>query len=1025
MAENFGASFSIDITQLKAGLAQANRLIRESESQFKAAAAGMDDWTKSQDGLEKKIKSLNDIAGIQEKKVEALKSEYNRLISEGLDPTSAKATDLRTKINNETAALEKSKAEIMKQQNALGQYRASIDDASSGSQTLTEKVKSQEKELQALKSQYANVAAEQGKSSSEAQDLAKQISDLSGDLKENKTKLDDASKAADDLDQSLTDAGDAAKEASDGGFTIMKGALANIASEAIMGAIGALKDLGAALVDVGKQAVENYADYEQLAGGVETLFGAGGQSVEEYAKSVGKSVEEAQGEYNKLMNAQDTVIQNANDAYKTAGLSANEYIETVTGFSASMVSSLGGDTEKAASLADQAIVDMADNANKMGTSIGDIQNAYQGFAKQNYTMLDNLKLGYGGTKEEMERLLADAEKLTGKKYDVSNFADITEAIHAVQEEMGIAGTTAKEATATISGSLGSMQSAWQNLLTGIATGENVGQLVENFVDGVLTAADNLIPVVEQVINTLADVIVELIDKLFPEVISLIQKNAPNIIKSLMKLIKEVAKALLDALPELVSTLADIIVEIVKALGEMLPEIVEKIVDVIPEIIDALLDAVPELIDAGVELLMGLVDAIPKIIPKLVKAIPKIIDKISKTLKKSLPKIIDGAVQLLMGIVKAIPEIIPPLVEALPDIISSIVNLLIENIPVLLDGAVQLLMAIINAIPVIIEALVPQIPTIIDTIVQTLMENIPVLLDAAVQLFMALVEAIPQIALALAEALPQIVTTIIETLISPVTDLFGGLWESIKDIFAPVGEFFGAAWDTIKNAFSSVAETLGGFFKNAWTNIKNAFSSVGSFFSGIWGTIKSAFASVGNWFKSIFQTAWTNIKKVFSGVGDFFGGIWDTIKSKFTTIGTKVAKAIGGAFKSAINAVIGVVEDAINFIPKAINKAIKLINKLPGVEIDKMPSIELPRLAKGGVVTQATNAIVGEDGAEAIMPLERNTGWIDKLAEKIAEKSGGGVTVNQTNNYSQAHSRYELYKSQQATKAAVKLAMMRG
>lgn len=356
--ERLGASFNIDVTNLKAGLAQANRLIRESNSEFRAAAAGLDDWTKSETGLNAKIKSLNQITEIQRKKVDALQNEYNNLIANGLDPTSKQAVDLRTKINNETAALNKNEVELRKQTTALN-----------------------------------------------------------------------------DLGNETRKAGNATDETS-GKFSKL-GEVAKGAAKVALAVVGATATAVGALV---KQAVESYAEYEQLVGGVDTLFGSASAEVQ----------------------------KKADNAYKTAGMSANEYMETVTGFSASLIQSLGGDTEKAAKYADMAITDMSDNANKMGTDMSLIQNAYQGFAKQNYTMLDNLKLGYGGTKEEMERLLKDASKISGIKYDISSYADIVDAIHVVQTEMGITGTTAKEASTTIQGSISSMKSAWQNLLTGLA-----------------------------------------------------------------------------------------------------------------------------------------------------------------------------------------------------------------------------------------------------------------------------------------------------------------------------------------------------------------------------------------------------------------------------------------------------------------------------------------------------------------------------------------------------------------------------
>lgn len=265
-----------------------------------------------------------------------------------------------------------------------------------------------------------------------------------------------------------------------------------------------------AVTSLSKASISAYANYEQLVGGVETLFGAGGLSLEEYAASVGKSVEKVQDKYNSLMSAQSAVFDNAKNAYRTAGLSANEYMETATSFAASLVSSLKGNTVEAARLTDMAVTDMADNANKMGTSIGSIQNAYQGFAKQNYTMLDNLKLGYGGTKKEMQRLLKDAQKITGQKYNIKNFDDVIEAIHVIQEEMGIAGTTAEEAANTISGSWSATKSAWENLMAGLSdSGADIDELYANLE----TSAGNVVKNVSKVIPALAKNVVKSVGNL--------------------------------------------------------------------------------------------------------------------------------------------------------------------------------------------------------------------------------------------------------------------------------------------------------------------------------------------------------------------------------------------------------------------------------------------------------------------------------------------------------------------------------
>lgn len=263
-----------------------------------------------------------------------------------------------------------------------------------------------------------------------------------------------------------------------------------------------------------KKAVSSYAQYEQLVGGVETLFGAGGKSLEKYAEQTGQTVEQAKGKYNDLMTAQKTVLDNANKAYMTAGLSQNQYMETVTSFSGSLIQSLGGDTKKAAEYADMAIQDMSDNSNKMGTAMERIQYAYQGFSKQNYTMLDNLNLGYGGTKTEMMRLLDDAEKLPaaiGKKFDISNYSDVIEAIHLVQDQMRITNTTAEEATHTIEGSFKMMKASWENLLTAMGNEGDMTQYIDTFVNSVEILGENLYPVVERIIERLGTMIIESIN----------------------------------------------------------------------------------------------------------------------------------------------------------------------------------------------------------------------------------------------------------------------------------------------------------------------------------------------------------------------------------------------------------------------------------------------------------------------------------------------------------------------------------
>lgn len=327
-----------------------------------------------------------------------------------------------------------------------------------------------------------------------------------------------------------------------------------------------------AIVTLTAHAVGAYADYEQLVGGVETLFGAGGQSVEEYAQSVGKSVEEVKGKYSDLMKAQNDVLDNADKAYKTAGLSANAYMDTVTSFSAALISSLNGDTVKAAEVADRAIVDMSDNANKMGTSMESIQNAYQGFAKQNYTMLDNLKLGYGGTKEEMERLLNDAGKLANQKFDLSSFADIVEAIHVVQDNMGITGTTAKEAATTIQGSIGMLKASWMNFITALADeNADMSTVMDSVVDSFVTVIENIAPKIIEVLPKITGALEYIVGGIAGYLPDLLNQLLPSLLNSVAMLLSGIIVNLPALIATLGSALWNALVLMFNEIGAMLPE----------------------------------------------------------------------------------------------------------------------------------------------------------------------------------------------------------------------------------------------------------------------------------------------------------------------------------------------------------------------------------------------------------------------------------------------------------------------
>lgn len=415
----------------------------------------------------------------------------------------------------------------------------------------------------------------------------------------------------------------AEKDAEGFGSKIKKGF--GVATKAIGGAMVAG---GAAVAALTKQSVEAYAEYEQLVGGVETLFDntEGIEMLKGVMQDAGYTAEEIADRISKIEDPIEKVMYNAANAYKTAGLSANEYMETVTGMAAAL-NSATDDQNESARLADMAIIDMADNANKMGSTMESIQNAYSGFAKQNYTMLDNLKLGYGGTKEEMQRLLEDAERISGFEYDLSSYADVVEAIHVVQEEMGIAGTTAKEASETISGSVAMMKSAWSNLITGMADDEaDFDLLIDNMVESVEIAGQNIIPRAEKALNGVAS----LIEKLAP----MIADRLPSLISELLPKLISAATSILNAI---IAVLPTIITSLATALIENAPVLIEGIIGLITAIVAALPDLVRVLIEKLPEILTAIAQALVTNVPILIKAVVELVVLIGQALWKLLKK----------------------------------------------------------------------------------------------------------------------------------------------------------------------------------------------------------------------------------------------------------------------------------------------------------------------------------------------------------------------------------------------------
>ena len=541
------------------------------------------------------------------------------------------------------------------------------------------------------------------------------------------------------------------KKTSDLGEKIKSG-LATVGKAAVVGVTAAATAIGT----IGTKAIQAYADYEQLVGGVETLFGTSAGSAEEYAAQTGEAVDDVRMKWASLSRAQNIIMYRAQNAFKTAGLSANEYMETVTSFAAALVSSMGGDTEAAAQRADLAITDMADNANKMGSSMESIQNAYQGFAKQNYSMLDNLKLGYGGTAKEMYRLLSDAKEidetfdavfsLDEKGHLEANYSDIVQAIHIVQTEMGITGTTAKEAASTIQGSFGMVKAAWQNLVTGLADpDQNLGTLVGNFTDSIVVAGNNLIPRIQELLPRIVEAISALMGTVSTQLPAILGSTLPSLIEGASNLVT----GLMSALPEILTVLGDIAPT---AIGVLVPAIVELL---------------PEIIQTGIDVIISLVQGITETLPELIPAATEAIIKIAETLTDpgNLGNLVDAALEIILALADGIIDAVPRLLEVAPKLITNLITALIENFPKIIESGVKLVMSLVDGLIKSIPQLTAAVPKLIIGIVQGILDNLPQIILAGPQIILALIEGLISAIPDLVQAVPTLIKSIVDTFLN--------------------------------------------------------------------------------------------------------------------------------------------------------------------------------------------------------------------------------------------------------------------
>lgn len=614
-----------------------------------------------------------------------------------------------------------------------------------------------------------------------------------------------------------------------------------VMAKATAAAVGAAAAGAAALT---KQAVSAYANYEQLVGGVETLFGAkGATSVQEYADMVGKAVDEVGDEFTLLMEAQDLALENASNAYETAGMSANDYMQTMTSFAASLKQSTSDNVE-AAQVADMAMRDMSDNANKMGTSMESIQNAYQGFAKQNYMMLDNLKLGYGGTKTEMERLLADAEKIheetTGEvtHYDINNLADVYNAIHDVQENLGITGTTAKEAMHTIEGSAKMTKAAWQNVLTAMAGGGDLEKAFDGLITGIFGREgdagsgllNQIIPTVEKALSGIGTVI----EKLAPQ----IQSNLPSLLTTVLPALVTAATALVESF---IKVLPDL-------LGTIIPAAITAITDTLPTLIAALPEMLTKIVTALVDAIPIILDAIPEIISAVKEALSNVdFAALGKQIMESLGKALEGNGGLILGAITAIfggkllkASISKGFGSLLGGLgksgggLKSLGSSLAASGPAVLEFSVAIL-AVATAIRIVgpyldelgeaIARIVESVGTAVSQIIANITPLVDVIMSNMAIIIATIGEALPPIIDSVTNGITSIVDSV-TTGVSSIIDSISGLAESVGSSIATINESIGDTFTALGDAISGIIDSISNGLSKVLDSVAGIIDSFG-------------------------------------------------------------------------------------------------------------------------------------------------------------------------------------------------------
>ena len=1063
--EEMTTRFKVDLSELKAGIQEANRQIRLANSELKAATSGMDDWSKSADGVSAKLKQLNDVLAAEKQKLTSLEEQYALVVKEQGE-NSKGAEELRIKINNQKAAIGDTEKKIKEYSEKLADMKSSSDKAETASEKLKETIKKQQSELDAAKDKYKNLALEQGAESDAAKAAAEDISRLSSELKENKVKLEGTEEAADKLDHSIEEVGKEADKTSKGGLSAFKVALGNLISGAISQGISKLKELAAASISVG-------ASFDSSLSKVQAISGATGEEMEslrQKAKQMGAttkfSATEASEafEYMGMAGWKSEQMISGIDGILNLAAASGADLATTSDIVTDALTAMGYKAEDAGHLADvmaaassnantnvemlgESFKYVAPVAGAMGASMEDVnlalgimansgikgsaagnslKNALVNLQKPTAQQAEAMKkLGLGASafkdaagnikplREIMDTLrktmgkvnaeLVDADG-NAKEYDdiINELSQSEEGLTQAEQLKNAAIIFGKQNLAGMLSIINATDEDYQKLANSI---DNCGGVAQSMAS---TMIDNLGGDMTLMKSNLESLQIAFYEKLEPALRSGVEY--------LGKII-DGAKFVIDnseAFGEALRVIGDILLPIITAVGAFIISInwggiVAAVTGGLATIGGAFSTLWATLLANPIGLIIALLAGI---VAGLI-----VLYKRSEWFRKKVKAIGDFFIALCGTITdygKKVFDFYMDLLEKIADGFSAVVSYWSD---LFTRGFLAVKKAWDDA-PAFFGMIWDSIKDVFSGVVVFWS-------DLFTRGFMAIKDAW-----------------------GGVTDFFSTVWESIKDVYADtadfwsdllllwlmvikdvwsgVPDFFSEVWDGIKDAFSPAKAFFTEKFSAAYDAVRNIWNKAEGYFVAVWNDIKRAFSPVQSWFGDIFRGAWDAVKSAFSGVGSFFGGIFDTIKGKFSSIGTAVGEAIGGAFKKVINSVIKTVEDTLNFLPNHVNPLLQTITDITNQTLPLFPTVSLPRLAKGGVVDRSILANLGENGAEAVVPLERNTQWLDEVAKRLsiamsgsaayAYAGAGGAPVTsvtnnfyQTNNSPKALSRLEIYR----------------